>query len=173
MSKNMSNLLCFYWLLLSLWVFLQLGGCKYSLSGASVAPDIKTIHIQQFTNGAPIVVPSLAQNFTDMLRQKFLSQTNLSLTSTQGHLQLSGSISGYSITPMAVQNDGAVNNRLTITVMVEFVNEKYPEQSWNQSFSNFADFNATQNFASVEGVLIQEINEKLTQDIFNKALANW
>lgn len=161
-----------------------LGGCFYSFTGASVAPDVKTISIEQFVNVAPLVQPVLANQLTERVRDKFLQQSRLRLRPADGDLQLSGAITSYAVSPAAItaQVQGvqglagaerAALNRLTISVNVKFVNTKYPDQSWEKSFSNFSDFNATVNLAQVELGLIDDINEKIAQDILNKALGNW
>jgi hypothetical protein len=64
-------------------------------------------------------------------------------------------------------------NRLTITVRVRFTNSFDENQNFDQSFSRYADYNSSLNFTAVESTLVQEINEALTEDIFNKAFVNW
>jgi hypothetical protein len=62
---------------------------------------------------------------------------------------------------------------LTVTVKVRYTDTKNEENSYEQSFSNFAQFSSQQTLADQETQLIDEINEKLAQDIFNKSLGNW
>jgi hypothetical protein len=169
-------------LLLALLV-VPVEGCFYSFTGASVQPDVKTVSVMQFQNTAPLVQPALANLLTERVRDKFLQQSRLRLRPTDGDLQLSGEITAYAISPAAISaqipgqglagSERAALNRLTITVNVKFENTKYPDQNWEKSFSNFSDFSATTNLAQVELGLIDEINEKLSQDIFNKALGSW
>lgn len=148
--------------------------CKYNFTGASAAPDIKTISIQQFDNKANLIVASLSQSFSEKLRDKFLTQSNLSLSKNNGDLQLSGSITNYVITPITIQgNTSAAQNRLSITVLAKFVNVKHPDQNWEQSFTNFADYSSSISYEQAESALIEEINDKISQDIFNRALADW
>ena len=64
-------------------------------------------------------------------------------------------------------------NRLTITVKVKFVNTKDPDADFEQSFSRYRDYAATQDFSSVESTLMGEIVTELCEDIFNKAVVNW
>ena len=66
-----------------------------------------------------------------------------------------------------------IPNRLTITVKVKFTNTKDKELDFETNFSRFADYESSQNLASIEDVLIKDINDQLTQDIFNKAVSNW
>ncbi|NBV13561.1 MAG: hypothetical protein EBS07_05775 [Sphingobacteriia bacterium] len=150
-------------------------GCGiYSFTGANVDPRIKTIAIQQFDNTASMVVPNLVQTFSEALRDKFLTQTSLSLVKNNGDITISGRITEYAVTPITLQgNQTAAQNRLTIKVTVQLENTLDPEQNWEQTFTNFADFPGTQNLGTVEQNLITQINDKITQDIFNRAFANW
>lgn len=150
-------------------------GCKnYSFTGASVSPDIKTVSIAYFPNRASLVQPTLSQAFTEKLRDKFTTQTNLTLTDGEADLKFDGYISDYQTNPTAIQgNDNAALNRLTISVQVKFINAKDPKQDFETSFSRFADYSASQNFASVEQELISQINAQLADDIFNRAMVNW
>ncbi len=149
--------------------------CKnYSFTGASISPEIKTVSIQFFPNRASIVQPSLSQTFTEKLRDKFVSETSLTLTQETGDLNFDGAITDYNVQPTAIQgNDNAALNRLTITVNVKFTNAKEPKNDFDQNFSRYADFASTVNLSSVEQDLITQINQQLVDDIFNKAVINW
>ena len=75
---------------------------------------------------------------------------------------------------MAIQgNEVAAMNRLTITVHVKFTNKFDETKNFEQSFSRYADYNSSQNFTAIESTLVNEINEALTDDIFNKSFVNW
>lgn len=164
--------------LLTILTFALLQSCKvgYSFSGASIAPDVKTVSIKTFQNVAPLAQPTLSQSFTESLKDIFITQTNLSLLEKGGDLQFEGKITGYNVAPVAIQGNQvstASLNRLTITVQVKFVNNKDEKQNFEQSFSRFADFDASRNLSTVENELIKDINSQLSQDIFNRAVTNW
>src|SRR5688572_12565468 len=146
----------------------------YSFTGASISPEIKTVSIDYFQNRAATVQPSLSQVFTEKMKDKFVSQTNLTLTNKGGDLHFEGSITDYFTQPTAIQgNDQAALNRLTINVKVKFINTKDEKQSFESAFSRFADYDSRKNLASVETELINEICNQLVDDIFNKAVINW
>ena len=151
-------------------------GCKvnYSLSGASIAPEVKTINIKFFPKTASLGPSSLSQVFTEKLKDKFLTQTNLSLINTNADLTLEGSISNYTITPQAIQaNETAALNRLSITVNVKFTNLKDEKQNFETSFTRFSEYSSSRNISEVEESLLADINEQLVDDIFNKSVINW
>ena len=150
-------------------------GCGiYSFTGASVSPDVKTVTVNYFPNQASIVMPTLSQNFTEKLKEKLISQTNLTLANSNGDLEFKGAITGYEITPIAPQgNQTAAKSRLTMSVNVEFENKKDEKQNWTFAFSRYADFPGNVDLINVEEQLVKEINEQIVDDIFNKALVNW
>jgi hypothetical protein len=149
--------------------------CKiYSFTGASIAPDIKTISIANFENYASLAPGTMSQTFTEALKDIFIAQTNLRLTDKYGDLQFEGEIVDYIANPVAISGgDQAALNRLSITVNVRFTNTKDETQTFEQRFTRFSDFESSRNLADVEAVLIRQINEQLVQDIFNKSVSNW
>jgi hypothetical protein len=150
--------------------------CKvnYSFTGASIPEDVKTVSVRTFQSYAPLANANLSQSFTEALKDRFLSQTNLDLVAKEGDLRFEGSITGYAVTSVAIQgNETAALNRLTITVKVKFVNTKDSTLDFETNFSRFSDYESSQNLASIEDELIKDINDQLTQDIFNKAVSNW
>ncbi len=151
-------------------------GCnvKYSFTGASIPEDVKTVSIKTFENFAPLTNPNYPQLFTEALKDIFLSQTNLSLVSTNGDLQFEGAITDYKITSVAIQgNETAALNRLSITINAKFTNTKDKIQSYESKFTQFADYSSSSTLSAVEDELMKEINTQIAQDIFNQAVSNW
>jgi hypothetical protein len=158
-------------------IFVVLAGvsCKPTISftGGSTGAA-KSVSIKTFTNNATIVQPTLAQAFTEAMKDLFVSQTRLSLLPADGDLQFEGYISAYNVAPVAVTgNQTAALNRLTITVQVKFENKLDDTKNFEQSFSRFADWQSSVPLNAVESDLIKDINSQLVQDIFNKAVINW
>lgn len=150
--------------------------CKvnYSFTGASIPESVKTISVKTFQSYAPLANANLTQSFTEALKDIFISQTNLDLIARDGDLQFEGAITGYNISSVAIQgNETAALNRLSVTVKVKFTNTKDSESDFETSFTRFADYESSQNIATIEDELIKDINSQLTQDIFNKAVSNW
>lgn len=147
---------------------------KYSLSGASIPPEAKTISVGFFTNNTTLGAPSLSQRFTEKLRDMVSSQTNLALVRQNGDLQFEGYIADYNVAPVAIQStDLAGNNRLTISVSVKYSNRFDAGKNFEQTFTRFADFKATESINSKEAELVQEIFRQITEDVFNRAFNNW
>ena len=70
-------------------------------------------------------------------------------------------------------NEVAAQNRLTITVQVKYVNKTDDTKSFESSFTKYSDYDSNRPLNEVENDLVKEINELLTQEIFNKAVSNW
>jgi len=147
---------------------------KYSLSGATIPPEAKTISVAFFANNTTLGAPSLSQRFTEKLRDMVSSQTNLALMSQNGDLQFEGFIADYNIAPVAVQStDQASLNRLTISVNVKYSNRFDATKNFEQSFTRFADYSSQKSIESMEPELVQEIFRQITEDVFNRAFNNW
>jgi hypothetical protein len=146
----------------------------YSFSGTSIQPDVKTITIPYVEYTALRVNPSLANDLTEALKEKYRKLTSLEEVDVDGDLELVCTVTGYDVKATAVTaNEMASQNRLTVTVKVEFSNKKYPEDDVSNNFSAYEDFDATLSLDAVESGLCETIIEKLVEDIFNATVAQW
>lgn len=154
-------------------VFLLVSCGIYTFSGASIPPDMKSVNVVFFDNNAPIVEPTLSQSFTEELKNRIRTQSSLNVVRGESDAIFEGRITDYSIKPVAVTgNDIAESTRLTITVNVKYTNILNPELSFEQAFSRFQEIKGS-DIQAQERVMIREINRQLTEDIFNRAFANW
>ena len=146
----------------------------YSFTGGNVG-EAKTLQIDFFRNEAPLVEPTLSQLFTQELQDLFTTQTNLTLVNDGGDLHFEGEITGYNITPMsATADDTASQNRLTVTINVRFINKLVEEDEFEKRFSFYSDFDASEQLiGDILDTALEEINERITQDIFNASVAKW
>ena len=146
----------------------------YSFTGTSIQPDVATITIPYVENKAVRINPSLSNDLTEALQEKFRKLTRLEQVDVDGDLELVCEITGYDVKATAITAEGqAAQNRLTVQVKVEFSNRKYPEDDVSNSFSAYEDFDATMSLDAVEGGLCETIIEKLVEDIFNATVAQW
>ncbi len=147
----------------------------YSFTGTSIQPDVKTVTINYFDYLAPKVNPNLSNMLTEGMQDKFLKLTKLEQVDIDGDMELTGAVTGYDVRAAAVTaNEQVAQSRLTVTVKVDFINRKYPEESIEgKSFSAYQDFDATLSIDAVEATLCEDIVEQLCEDIFNGTVANW
>ena len=147
----------------------------YSFSGTSIQPDVKTVTINYFEYKALRVNPSLSNDLTEALKDKFRKMTRLEQVEMDGDIEVTGTVTGYDVRAMAVTaEEVASQNRLTVTIKISFTNRKHPEDDFpDKSFSAYSDYGSTQSLDAVEATLCEEIIEKLCEDIFNATVANW
>ncbi|KQB99484.1 LptE family protein [Pedobacter sp. Hv1] len=159
-------------------VVVMLSGC-YSFKGASTT-GLKTIKISLFENNAQLVIPYLSSQLTEDFKERIRNQSKLSITQT-GEVDASfeGRITDYDIKPISIQDNArpiAGANRLTITVSVKYINKVkgHEKESFEQPFTAFTDFSlAGQSLQSQEQALIKKVTVQLTENIFNRAFAQW
>ena len=146
----------------------------YSFSGTSIQPDVKSVTINYFEYKALRVNPSLSQDLTEAMKEKFRKMTRLEQVEMDGGLEIAGEVTGYDVKATAVTaEEVAAQNRLTVTVKITFTNRKHPEDDFEKSFSAYSDYDSTQSLDAVEGTLCEEIVDKLCEDILNATVANW
>jgi len=161
-------------LALSLVALLATACGIYSFSGTSIQPDVKTVTINYFEYTALRVNPSLSNDLTEAMKDKFRKLTRLEQVDMDGDLEIVGEVTGYDVKAQAVTaEEVAAQNRLTVTVKIAFTNRKYPEDDFEKSFSAYADYDSMNSLDAVEASLCEEIIEKLCEDIFNASVANW
>lgn len=157
-------------------ILLTFSGCgvSYNFTGAKPV-NAKTFQVNYFQNNADVIEPGIDLTFTRALQDLIQNQTNLSLTNSGGELVYEGEITQYRISPMtATADQRAAQNRLSITVNVRFTNKNKEEDDFEKPFSFYYDFSG--NDLPTGGVLrdaLDDIFERITQDIFNESLAKW
>jgi len=144
----------------------------------------KSIQVDFFENQAALASSNASINLTEGLRDLVLSQSKKELVADKGDWHITGTITQYQVSPINIQagNDNAQQNRLSMTVKVncelndmvlrdgamEKRDSLVLDESGDGRFSAFVDFDATQNFASLEDELLTELIRQITQDIYDK-----
>ncbi|WP_405562885.1 LptE family protein [Polaribacter sp. Asnod6-C07] len=155
-------------------ILLTLIECKsYTFKNFDIG-NAKTLQIDFFRNEATLIEPQLSKKFTESLQSLFIEQTKLQLTNTNGDLFFSGEITDYNITPISgISNQTAAQNRLTMSVNVRFENKYNSNKNFEKVFSFYSDFDANAQLSGdLQNNLINQINERITQDILNLSIAN-
>jgi len=148
---------------------------KYSLTGASISPETKTFQVNYFQNNSTLIEPGIDRDFTNKLIDLLINQTSLDLVKSNGDLLYEGEIVEYRISPTtATANNTAAQNRLTIGVNVRFIDKSDSEAEFEKRFSFYYDYpGSSQLIGSQKDTAIDEIFERITQDVFNASLAKW
>lgn len=154
----------------------------YSFSGSSLT-DEKTVQINEFPNNAALVNPTLSQQFSTDIQNRFLQRTTLKGTKQNPDILIEGEITDYSITPTTISSTtqptsggGTIQesqNKLTITVKVRYENKLHPELSFEKSFSDEAVFNSSLSQSDIETSQVKLATDRVINKIFNDIVANW
>ena len=154
-----------------------LTGCipSFRMNGTAINYDIyKTIDISEFPIRAALVYPPLQQTFENKLLDYVTRQTRLQEVDGPADIELTGEITGYSLSPQAVGTDAyATETRLTITVRVKYTDNKNPANNLDQTFSAYRQFSSSLMLTDVQDDLCNQISEELVNLIFNTTLGNW
>ena len=157
-------------------LLILVSGCgAYSFTGISLSSKTKTFQVNYFQNTSALIEPGIERDFTLALQDLILNQTNLDLVKSNGDILYEGEIVEYRISPTtATASNTAAQNRLTIGINVRFINKDDEEADFEKRFSFFFDFEGSaQLIGSQKTTAIEEIFERITQDVVNASLANW
>lgn len=169
-----------FWLLV---LCLSVLNSCYSFTGSSLK-DEKTIQINEFPNNAPLVNPTLSQQFSTDIQNRFLQRTTLKGTKENPDILVEGEITDYSITPTTIGSNTVTNqstggvvqesqNKLTITVKVHYENKLHPELSFDRTYSDEAVFNSNLSQSQIESSQVKIATDRIINKIFNDIVANW
>ncbi|WP_234109703.1 MULTISPECIES: LptE family protein [Chryseobacterium] len=161
--------------------FFLLGSC-YSFTGSSLSPETKTIQINDFLNNAALVNPSLAQQFSIDIQNRFLQRTTLKGTKNNPDILIEGEIVDYNPSSPTTISSGvnapggiiqAAQNKMTITVKVHYENKIEPDKSFDRTYSDEAVFSSDLDINTIEATQVKIVNERIINKIFNDIVANW
>ncbi len=164
------------------FIILSLFQQCYSFTGSSLT-DEKTIQINEFPNNAALVNPTLSQQFSTDIQNRFLQRTTLKGTKQNPDILVEGEITDYSITPTTISsttvstNTGGTvqesQNKLTITVKVHYENKLHPDVSFDRTYSDEAVFNSNLSQSEIESSQVKIATDRIINKIFNDIVANW
>lgn len=160
---------------LTLLLCLTLSSCGiYNFTGTGQI-NADTFQVNYFLNNAELVEPGIERTFTNELQDLIQNQTSLSLTNSNADLVYEGEITEFRISPMtATAQQTAAQNRLYVSINVRFTNRRNPEDDFERRFSHFYDYPANDQLTgAILNTAIEEIYERITQDVFNASLAKW
>ena len=157
------------------FIALSFNSCSvYNFTGTGKI-DAKTFQVNYFLNNAPLIEPGIERTFTQKLQNLIQNQTSLNLVSSGGDITYEGEIVDYRISPTtATADQRAAESKLTITVNVRFSNKNKESEAFEKKFSFFYNYPGTEQLVGSKlSAGLEEIFERITQDIFNESLAKW
>jgi hypothetical protein len=155
-------------------IFLQACKISYSFSGANTG-NLETVSVQYFVDRSNLAPPNLPQVVTDELRDMIMRQTSLTMINGLAEANFEGEIRTYDgMRPVAISGDDVASlNRFTISVKVKYSNSLDPDLNFEETFSQYQDYDSKRSFQDVESELTEEIVKQIIEDIFNRAFVNW
>jgi hypothetical protein len=149
--------------------------CKYGFKDIGAIPtDIKTFRVNYLENKAQYVNTQLSPQLTERLKQKIIGTTRLTQTNTDdAHYDISGFVSQYYATTIAISNNQSSGNRLNVGFHLVFRNTKDDTKSFEADIARTFDFPASQSLQDAERSLNDEIIKNVVDEIFNRIFSNW
>ena len=168
-----------FWIILYLSpIFLgaaTLGGCAYSFTGASVPAHWKSIAIPLFDDESNFGQPSLREDLTNMLIQKFQQDNTMQLADRQSaNVELRGAIiSIIADQPIAVaQGAQASKLQVSLKTRVKLIDHITNKEVWSKDFTATGDYPAASGQSGREQGLLQAM-ENLTDDLLLETVSAW
>jgi len=169
----MKNLILYSFIL---FLSLNFSACKvnYSFSGINISKDIKTFQVDYIPNNAPLIVPGLNEDFRNRLIDRINQQTNLTQVKENGDIIFQGEITDYRIEPAApAAGQTASQNRLTIAIKIDYINNKTPEDNITKKYAWYKDYPANSSLNDIQDEADKEILTTILDNLFNDTLAKW
>jgi hypothetical protein len=157
-------------------LMLVMSACRVSYTFRSTSINYEqtpTISIRHFVNQAPLVHAPLEPQFNEALLDAFTRRTRLQIVPNSEHMDIEGEITGWQLTPLAVQEDAfAAETRLTMSVRIRFHNHITGEEI-QETISANQVFDANQMLDQVVDELARLLITEIVDQIFNATMANW
>src|SRR5690606_21832015 len=146
----------------------------YNLTGTGQI-EAETFQANYFLNTAELVERGIERTFNTQLQDLIQGQSSLNLSNKNADLVYEGEIQQYRISPMTETSEQtSAQNRLYIAINVRFTNRKNPDYDFEKTFSHFYDYPANDQLIGPRLTsALEEIYERITQDVFNASLAKW
>ena len=158
-------------------VLLTACSITYKFNGSSIDyTKVKTITFETFPNRSTgFVWGPMESMFNTALQDIYMQQTRLQQVKRGGDLELSGEITNYDAYNKGVGADGySTMAELRMTVRVNFTNRSNPSENFeSKQFSSSREYDATQQLASVQDELVNQMIKDIVEQIFNSTVANW
>ena len=158
-------------------VMLTACSITYKFNGSSIDyTKVKSITFETFPNRSTgFVWGPMESMFNTALQDIYMQQTRLQQVKRGGDLELSGEITNYDAYNKGVGADGySTMAELRMTVRVNFTNRSNPSENFeSKQFSSSREYDATQQLASVQDELVNQMIKDIVEQIFNSTVANW
>ena len=149
------------------------------MSGSPLSTQISTFMVEEFQSKVALGPTTLAQDFTQKLRDEILQKTNLKEAAYKEDIKFYGAITEFKYKSIAPRSNSAgeessSRRQLSITVEVTYKNSYNKSFEFSKKkFTQTTDIDDTASTDTEEPSMVEEVFKKLTQDIFNASIAIW
>jgi hypothetical protein len=154
---------------------ISLYSCTYSFKGASPPEGIKTIFIPTIKDESGFGLPTLSDQMTLLLKNKFINDNTLEYAEkTRADGMVDCIITSVRDEVQVVSGNETVSKRkITISVSVDFSNLKKQKNVWRKDFSNWGEYDSSEGGFSKRDEGIRIAVDKITDDILLSVISNW
>jgi len=162
--------------LIALIIIALLWSCSYSFTGSSVPKHLHTIAIPIVKDKSGSGEPGLSNDFTQNITQQFIDDNSLQVVNSVN----SDAVLVISITSLKERtevvsgdNEKATERRITLTAKALYKDLVLKKKIFDKSFSNYATFDASQNYTENRQDAIQRAIDNVALDILLAVVADW
>ncbi len=146
----------------------------YGLKGISIPAEINTYLVEDFNFTDVQCETGIEQDFSEALRRKIRDESRLVKTENEPDITFEGTVTSCKTNYIApTEGSTASLNRLEIVVKISLINSQSEDDSWNKNYNAFQDYDANEDFNSLQEALTRNIIDDITERIFNDAFTNW
>ncbi len=146
------------------------------VDSGSMPEEWRFFYVHNIKNNLATPPINYAALLTDNIKDGIQNSTKLKLATSSdiAQIEITGEIKSYNITPIALQEgDDAAQNRLTVSAEFHLLINEPKEDEMILKSTRFIDYPSDTDLATVEGTLLEEVNQQIVQDIINKLQSNW
>ncbi|MCH5597660.1 LptE family protein [Niabella ginsengisoli] len=175
--KSYNGVFVFSLIIAIFFIAFTQSSCKvsYGFQDAKSIPDsLKIVKINQITNKASYVNPSLAPALTDRLIQKVLRQTRLQQTrGDDAQWVIDCAITSYTISTAGISNQQVNANRLNVGVNIVIRDNMTQKIIGKYDVSTPFDYAGSLSLQQAEQSLLDQMLRDIPDAIFNRIFSNW
>lgn len=169
------NIKIIFYLSIVLVSLVLFSSCNYSFKGSSPPEGIKTIYIAGIRDESGFGLPTLGEDMTVLLKNKFINDHTLEYADkTVADGMLTCVIKSVQDEVLVVSGGEQVSKRkITITVSADFENLKKSKTIWKKDFSNWGEYESSSGGFSKRNDGILSATDKITDDVLLEVISNW
>lgn len=155
-------------------LLLNLSGCSYSFTGASIPAHLHTISIPVCQDRSGSGEAYLVDLFSTELVQKFVDDNSLRVVEKlNADALLECTITSITDAPSVVQGEEASLRKINVTVKVLYRDLVKKKTILDKNFTDYGEYNTEGNISDERKVAITDAVDKITEDILLSVVSNW